>query len=94
MFQNKGIVRRSVEVGDDLDVIPLAVVGQFLKLPSAERVRLDERGRAPVLEVPLQLDGESIDLEKRGLADRPLQLAQPLKMVRVVPIDDAELPTP
>ena len=76
-------------IGNYLHVIAEAVIGQFLVLGGRQRIRLDHRGRAPELEVPLELDGKAVDLEERGLAHGALQLGQALQVVGVIPIDVA-----
>ena len=56
-----------------------------------EGLRLYECWCALELEMSLQLQRETVDLEKCGLADRLLQCLRPIEMVRVIPIDLAKL---
>ena len=77
----------SIEIRNQLDVIPKTVIREFLILGGRECVRLNQRGCAPELEVAFQLQDESVDLEKRGLTYSALQFRQALQVMRIVPID-------
>src|SRR5262249_48696193 len=91
MLQDERIVRRSVNVRNELDVILQGLVREFLQLGARERVRLDDRRGALVLEMSLQLDGESVNLEERRLAKRAFQDIDVFEVMRVIPVDDAKL---
>ena len=91
MFQDECDVARCVQVGDELHVMAQAVIGQFLKLGGRERVRLHQGRRAPVLEVALQLEGESVHLEERRLPDGLLQRFDAVEMMGIVPVKLAHL---
>jgi hypothetical protein len=53
VLQDESIMGRGVQVWNDLDVIAQGIVGQLLQLGGSEGVRLDNRRRAPELEMPL-----------------------------------------
>src|SRR5207253_5341372 len=64
VLQNEGDVPGRVQVGDKLHVKAQRKVSEFLQLGRRQRIRFNDGRGALVLKVPLELDGESIDLEK------------------------------
>ncbi len=91
MFQNESDVRRRIEIGDHLHIMAQAVIGQLLVFAWRERLWFHQRGGGAKLEVPFQLDQESIDLVEGTLPDRPLELLHAVEMVRIIPVN---LPLP
>ena len=82
---------RSVQKGDDLNIISQAIVRQLLKLGRRQSMGLHQGWCALVLKMSLQLDGEAIDFEKCRLPDGPFQHIQMVQVMSVVPVNFAEL---
>src|SRR5256884_6508903 len=90
VLQNEGDVPGRVQVGDKLHVKAQRKVSEFLQLGGRQRIRFNDGRGALVLKVPLELDGESIDLEKCRLLYSALQYFEMLEMMGVVPVYDAQ----
>src|SRR5436189_659702 len=91
MLQDEGDVARRVQIRNELDVMLQTVIGQFLELRGRKRLRLDQRGRGSELEMAFELQGEAVHLEKRRLPNGLLQSFHAIEMMRVIPIQLAEL---
>ena len=83
-------MRRGVKVGHELDVIAQGIVCQLLQLGGGEGIGLDNGRSAAELEMPLELEGEAVDLEKGRLPERRFENVQVLEMMGIVPINDAQ----
>src|SRR5207244_13601605 len=90
VLQNEGDVPGRVQVGDKLHVKAQRKVSEFLQLGGRQRIRFNDGRGALVLKVPLELDGESIDLEKCRLLYSALQYFEMLEMMGVVPVYHAQ----
>src|SRR5581483_5969515 len=91
MLQQESDMGRSVEIRDQLDVIAQSVSRQLLILLRTQRLRFDHRGRAFELKMAFQFQDESVDPERGGRADRPLEVIEPVQMMGVVPVDVAAM---
>ena len=66
MLEDERDVTRTVEERDELDVMPKAVISQFLILRRRVRLRLHQRRRAFVLEVALETCALDVPRQRHG----------------------------
>src|SRR5215813_8101443 len=90
MLEDERNVPRRIQIRNKLDVARESIVGQRLQLRRRERVRLDHRGSALVLEVALELEDESVDLVERSLRDGGAQRLGPVQVMSVIPVDESK----